>query len=969
MINELFRFVSERPPKAASPQNVSDGGEVLKKSPLAAEFRKAKGAAARAHVAKTFRAGADFLEDPAKLKSPLVKVAAAIAKLSDGPTGKVAEIVEQSGGTKPATISKSDEFASDKRRLLESILALRLSGGASSPAYKQLCRLAAVAKLIEEADSLGTLDKGAEIKAYLRSVTIKLPSLKGEGDKAGAREKPEVKKEAEEVPLRFGGVSVCLKALKDAKNQLELLRESHSPLEEDDEEFSAGADGDDTPDLDAQVRRREEQKDRFDRALIRSRNIGTDLKAIGDGPRRMLATTGLDLDEETITEAIEELSSKIAAAEARLASLPPLRRIARFASYQGHTLALGLGASVGQPTLPPPLAGQIPAIVPPALDVPEGVGYARILGMGDLLLVREESKSYELGEIAHVENVMRTEHKTRTHRRTEKTEEFFSTVTETETEKERDLESTERFQLSQEASEIIKADASLQAGFNLSASYGPTVSIGVSTSASTSISTDTEKRSASDFSREVTDRAKNRVLERVREERSRRLTQEIEEISEHGFDNSQGADHAIGVYRWIDKITRARLLNYGKRLLLEFIIPEPSAFFIKAFVNTLPKGITLVDPDPAILELTAADIEEDQNSPNDYRELAKLYQVTDLEPPPLKYVRQAENFTYAQTESAASQSTSTKVIIGADYRVTKVVFTRSRSKSGEGITLHAAAGPGAGDIDSYKREFSFPMVSGEIPLSLSYFGNRAVSVHVGIFTERTPQAMEKWQLKTYKALIEGYQKMKSAFNEQVAAASIRQSGQIQAFPPARNRSIERTELKRNVIAMLTGQQYDLFGAIQDGDIPQVDFIQAIPEGKYIQFFENSFEWTNMSYVMYPYFWGRKSTWVEKVGADNQDPDHLAFLQSGAARVVVPVRTGYREVIVHYLDTGEIWGGDEVPDLSSVSAPYVDVATEIREEQGSSMQEPALVDEWDVRLPTSLVILQKGTDLPVFINDK
>jgi hypothetical protein len=171
-----------------------------------------------------------------------------------------------------------------------------------------------------------------------------------------------------------------------------------------------------------------------------------------------------------------------------------------------------------------------------------------------------------------------------------------------------------------------------------------------------------------------------------------------------------------------------------------------------------------------------------------------------------------------------------------------------------------------------------------------------------------------------------------------------------------------------VIALLTGQQFDLSGAIQGEDIPQVDFPQAIPEGKYIQFFENAFEWTNMSYVMYPYFWGRKQTWAEKLRTDNADPDHLAFLQAGAARVVVPVRLEYEPVIIHYLDTGDVWDGADVPDLAGVSASYVDIATEIREQRDKQPTEPTLVDEWDVRLPTSLVILQDDAKLPVFIKD-
>jgi hypothetical protein len=237
---------------------------------------------------------------------------------------------------------------------------------------------------------------------------------------------------------------------------------------------------------------------------------------------------------------------------------------------------------------------------------------------------------------------------------------------------------------------------------------------------------------------------------------------------------------------------------------------------------------------------------------------------------------------------------------------------------------------------------------------------------VTVYCERTEQAMERWQIKTYKALIEGYQKMKSRFEEQLAAARVRQSGQVQSFPPQRNRAIERTELKRGVLTMLTGQNFDLFGAVQDGEIPELDLSQALPEGTYAQFFENAFEWSNMSYFMYPYFWGRKTTWVEKVRQDNADPDHLAFLSAGAARVIVPVREGNREVVIHYLDTGEIWGGADVPDLTGVSAPFLDVAAEVREQQGQSATEPTVEDEWDIILPTALVMLQADGALPVLV---
>ena len=36
--------------------------------------------------------------------------------------------------------------------------------------------------------------------------------------------------------------------------------------------------------------------------------------------------------------------------------------------------------------------------------------------------------------------------------------------------------------------------------------------------------------------------------------------------------------------------------------------------------------------------------------------------------------------------------------------------------------------------------------------------------------------------------------------------------------------------------------------------PLIDVEKACEEGSKIRFFENAFEWQNMTYVFYPYFW-------------------------------------------------------------------------------------------------------------------
>src|SRR5206468_1152911 len=80
---------------------------------------------------------------------------------------------------------------------------------------------------------------------------------------------------------------------------------------------------------------------------------------------------------------------------------------------------------------------------------------------------------YEAGEVAHIENVLAREKRGRHHRRLRQVEETVTTEQEREEENRRDLQSTERFEMETETQKTIKSDTSLQAGLELSASYGP----------------------------------------------------------------------------------------------------------------------------------------------------------------------------------------------------------------------------------------------------------------------------------------------------------------------------------------------------------------------------------------------------------------------------------------------------------------------------------------------------------------
>lgn len=200
--------------------------------------------------------------------------------------------------------------------------------------------------------------------------------------------------------------------------------------------------------------------------------------------------------------------------------------------------------------------------------------------------MKQELRAYELAEFAHVENVLAGETRERTHRRLNLREEITVLETERETEEERDLQSAERNELQNEAEKTIKSQLELEAGLQVSGSYGPSVTFSSSLNAGYSTTTEETQRKATSYSREVTEKTAERIRERVREERRRRLVEEIEEINKHAVINTDlTRGHIRGIYRWLNKIYDAQILNYGQRMMFEFVIPEPAAYFLYALVD------------------------------------------------------------------------------------------------------------------------------------------------------------------------------------------------------------------------------------------------------------------------------------------------------------------------------------------------------------------------------------------------
>lgn len=593
----------------------------------------------------------------------------------------------------------------------------------------------------------------------------------------------------------------------------------------------------------------------------------------------------------------------------------------------------------------------------PATGMPTGHGSIRPVGVGDLLLVKEHVLRYEGGELAHVENVLKSEHLDRETRRLERTETTILTEQETTKEEERDTQSTDRFSLSRETSSTIKDDTQFKAGLSVDAKYGPFVEVKANADFATNHSSEESTKQASEFSKDVVARSVSKVVDRVLERRTTTTLNEFEERYSHGFDNTKGAGNISGVYQWVDKVLQAQVYNYGKRMLFDVTLPEPGTAFIVAQTKGKLEGQTFTAPVPFTLTPT-------QVTEGNYAFWAHQYDVTGIEapPPPVKTFSKAFDGTVPQDPYEFSKSAD--IAIDDGYQAKYALWTAAWNTY-SGAAWYLLIGNNALNVFA---DATYVDMAGEVgAVSVATYGwkLRDFAATVEIFCERTARAMTAWQLKTHAALTQGYLAKQQAYQSQLDEAAAAAGVVISGRNPMWNSRIVTTELRKQCLTLLTAQQFDAFGALQISieGYPQPDLPRSEQQMPYVRFFEQAFEWEHIVYFFYPYFWGWKPAWSHRMLLDDVDTEFADFLRAGAGRVVFPVRPGFEAAVVHYLETGEIWNGGPAPDISS--SLYVPIVKEIQEATGAPGDEVPVGDPWLVRLPTTLAKLRADDALPTW----
>ncbi|MDW9381028.1 hypothetical protein [Chryseobacterium sp. JV558] len=615
------------------------------------------------------------------------------------------------------------------------------------------------------------------------------------------------------------------------------------------------------------------------------------------------------------------------------------------------------------------------------------------LGVADYMKVVQSVHAYVPGEVSNIENVMASElrHKSSVSRE-------YSEVTDTtsksqETEKMSDTSKTSRTDMQTEVAKEIEKQQSISAYTRFSYGNDSAMKFEIGADYANNTAQHDSTRQAVMKSQEITERAMERVLTKISEERVQKIIKEYTETNVHEYDNrgkvtntdnpeAAQPKHITGVYRWIDKKMKNQIYNYGKRTMFEFMVPEPSRLHRLALTVAKAQVLTApVDPRKAPEPWLMAD--------------PKSATIVQIQHWAQEYGVTLEAFPEAtkQVIHTASSVPQTDDDFGIDH--TQFTIPDNYAGKNASFTCVSTRNRGGGWSGSRYSEVFFSNfkgdmigrserggdlvfnegssgfnITGNVTFQVKGHNVRSYTIKAVVNCELSDAFINKWKTESFNEIIKAYEAAYAKFQEDQARLDAEQKekeAQLKERQDTFYRYMEHDVLKHNCIAYLlqdylyTLGQETTNGADEKTTMDNFQVYLSENLDRYTalaKFMEQAFEWEIMDYTFYPYYWANRKSWQEFYISESMDPLFRSFLQAGMARIIVTVKPGFEAAVQFFLETGIIWNGGSVPVIGDPM--YMSIVDEMRQPTGEPQGK-----YWITRIPTTLTILQdKSTGLPV-----
>ncbi|MEQ1905080.1 MAG: hypothetical protein ABL888_12905 [Pirellulaceae bacterium] len=602
------------------------------------------------------------------------------------------------------------------------------------------------------------------------------------------------------------------------------------------------------------------------------------------------------------------------------------------------------------------------------------------LGIIDYRRVEQELSCYVTGEVSRIENIMASQFKERVSRNLSIIETEQLQTQEVASERQSDTETAERMEMQSQVDSVLRE----QSGFTFDTGLavhaklpgGSSLDTNASFNYNTQSSREDSTSDAIKMAKEVTRRVQEKLVQKATSTRRSLSRREYEDINKHGFDNRQNPDHVVGVFRWVDKVMTNRLVNYGQLNVLEFDIPEPARNLIRAQEQAQDKDAVLPPRPrrPVVLGLHGPESITRKN----WRRFAAAYRV-DIDPPPPNEIILARSYAdSALTMGGEGAEVNIErklayndIEIPTDYRANHAWVVADIHEEiapptsgtpgslGTNGTLQVSVG-GEVFMSPDGEGHALSSVAGTLPISVSC--NRVFDFAIGVRVRCKLRTgiFQAWQMETYSILMDAYRKMRDAYRD-ARAEHLEESKTVDLNPRFKKLHMER-ELKRVCIEMLTKPflldvTADHYDAAPAGELFKLRQDPALDRhAELVRFFEHAFWWEIMSYAFYPYFYADRATWTAKLTMEaTRDALFGSFLSAGMGRVMLPIRPGFEEAVMYYMQTGEVWFGSGFV-VDSENDLYLSIADEASRRREV---DEVVEDTWQTLLPTNHTMLQSA----------
>lgn len=979
---DIFRFMMLRPPeKVDATTTISIQGETSFTTKLKDASQSEAPQVAMKQVAEGFTRSDDFVGDPTSLvhSQQYSMVGARLLQKTTLNLDALRNLIEKTFKSPAKAVVVEKGFLNDKRRIQDSLVALQLAVPPQTTAVESLIQLCRVIDLIERVGHDDPLlsQSGGILQSLNRFIV--LPADLFPVPSALNRQSPPpsadaAKAKAAQARQDLLNRAAALEETLQAVNTLTFVAQGSISLPSTIRKASAVG----TPVqvvTETAVLHTGVIKPAPGISAIRNVSVsGVDpqaLQALSPSVKSVLADLNLDLTTTSLASATDSLNTELTNAmdlvQKNLTSSSIIKNIAKYIDPQELLL---------DPFHEDPPHQEWEDGPPPVLSGPPSTSNSKIVpaGIADLLVVREHVVRYEPGEIAFVENVARGELlKRRTHRK-DTTENSTLTTTSSSTETQRDLQATSRFDLQSQSQSVIEQDTQRVPGMGSTDAYGPLVDSGGSNKQSAS--------QASNYGQDITRRAVSKITESVQTQVMQLTTSEFAENVEHDFDNSKEKTDQIIVYQWLDRISEAEVFSYDKRVIYDFIVPEPATFLVNALKKWQPELTQLESKKPTLLTLRRNSL-----NPKNYQKWADGYGATGVQPPPEPTKTIAKAYGDRGSDPGTEDGTKdyngvvAKEMINIDHGYkAKTAFVNLYWFSGaSNFVVGVMIGQTYGSFDTsmYASILNLHQEVEQIPLTILVRNGGYFTVNVEINCEPTDEYMAEWQARTYDTILQASRDRIAEYEDQLKNLKAALQVQVAGKTSEQKQALIKAELEKNCISILSNQHFDSLNAIEfssfDPDaVPQLFLPNIDPVGRYIRFFQQAFEWDQMMFRYYPYFWGRKKYWNDRLQLDDQDPEFAAFLNAGAARVTIAVRKGYEGAVATFLNgnsqlnlpAGTI--PSEADLLAITTGLYVPFFAEmtgadVGPDTALPYGDPPI--KWEVRVPTKLVKIRTDNTFP------